>query len=152
VFVKNPGYWVPVRIGEILFLLRSSLDHLVAQWLIPRTPAANVDEVLRSSGFPIYEEITKWPDFQWNAKIPGATTELKAAITACQPCNRTDGKPPKDHFLAVLHDMNNTDKHRLLIVTVIKPTTFAKIGPEFKGTVDFIGSPYFLVAAMSQDM
>src|SRR5215510_7022572 len=36
VFVKNPGYWVPVRIGEILFLLRSSLDHLVAQWLIPR--------------------------------------------------------------------------------------------------------------------
>ena len=63
VFVKNPGHWVPVRIGEILFLLRSSLDHLVAQWLIPRTPAAELDDVLGSSQFPIYDDITKWPNF-----------------------------------------------------------------------------------------
>ena len=38
--------------------------------------------------------------------------------------------------------MNNTDKHRLLIVTVIKATTVTKIGPEFKGSADFIGAPY----------
>jgi len=139
-FAKNPGYWVPVRAGEILFLLRSALDHVITQWLIPRTPAADLDKVLESCYFPIY--VTgHWPSFDWT-KIPGATPELRAAISECQPCNRADGNPAEDHPLAVLASMNNTDKHRLLLVTVVKPLVYTTIGPEFKGTIETVGQPY----------
>ena len=127
--VKNPGLWVQVRAGEILFLLRSSLDHVIAKRLIPRVAADQQKEVLEHCSFPIAVK-GDWKSFDWS-KIPGATPELKAALAECQPCNRTDGLPIADHPLAVLNTMHNIDKHRLLLVTVIKPTTIIERGPGF---------------------
>ena len=135
--VKNPGLRVAVLAGEILFLLRSSLDHVIAQWLIPRTPANEIDDVLSRSGFPIFDDSRGWSSFDWT-KIPRATHELRTAITKCQPCNRTDGLSPSDHPLAVLADMNNTDKHRLLLITVVKASVTTVIGPKFRGKTNLI--------------
>jgi len=134
--ITNPGLWLSVRAGEIVFLLRSSLDHLIAQWLIPRTPAHEQDAVLEKCGFPIYID-GDWKSFDWT-KIPRATPELKAALATCQPCNRTDGLSPHDHPLAVIATMNNTDKHRHLVVTVVSASALASIGNNFSGTIEHL--------------
>jgi hypothetical protein len=104
--------------------------------LIPRTAVNDRDKVLRDAFFPIYYK-GNWASFDWT-KIPGATPELKTAISACQPCNRTDSLSPLDHPLAVVAEMNNTDKHRHLVVTVVSASASASIGYDFSGTIEHL--------------
>ena len=92
--------------------------------------SSNLNKVLESCYFPICID-GDWKSFDWSNKIPGATPELKAAISDCQPCNRIDGKSPADHPLAVLSSMHNMDKHRLLLVTVMKAQVTTTFGPSF---------------------
>jgi hypothetical protein len=113
---EPPPLRLAVICGEILFLLRSSLDHLVAQILIPITPPASCDSVLAKSAFPICDSAACLQSLKWHVYVPGVSPEIKAMLTACQPCERKDGLAPEDHFLSVLSRLNNTDKHSLLII------------------------------------
>jgi len=113
--------------GEVLFLLRSSLDHLVGQLLLAQvTPPANLGAAMERSTFPICDTANAWKSFDWT-KIPDVSAQVRTAIAAYQPCNRTDGLPPEDHPLAVLSSLNNIDKHRKLLVLTNKITASHKI-------------------------
>lgn len=115
----NPLDAIPLRmsveIGEVLFLLRSSLDHVIAQMLIKVTPAADIDKILERSEFPIFTDPERYKSFD-RTKIKGLSDLALDFIDKCQPCNGTNHLPAKDHPLAVLASLNNFDKHRLLIV------------------------------------
>ena len=118
-----------VLCGEILFLLRSSLDHIVTQLLIPITPPADLDGVLKRSSFPTYTDLKSWQAFDWT-KIPDVSQDVRTAITSYQPCNRTDGLPPEDHSLAILSSLNNIDKHRNLLVLTNRTTARHRVHVE----------------------
>lgn len=129
-----------VSIGEIVFLIRSSLDHLIAQVLlrVPSNAAGNTEKMLSRSEFPIFTETEKYASFDWT-KLPNISESTRTAIDNLQPCNRQDGLPAADHPLAVLQSLNNTDKHRTLIrlVTVVTSSVYPSVHDVGKPGIGF---------------
>lgn len=107
---------VRIMVGEIPHHLRASLDLLVCQLLLKK--GVTDPKLLERCAFPI---LTK-PDLSTakgrldhdralKAKIDGIDPRAYELIVALQPC-ATNG--PQSH-LALLQELDNTDKHRLLI-------------------------------------
>jgi hypothetical protein len=99
--------------GEIVYHLRSSLNHLV--WQLISDPA------LRSvhSSFPIYSsdprkardpEVLK----RYNRKIRGISSTAAAIMEGIQPYN---GKTPPNDPLVIINSFNISDKHHELVLT-----------------------------------
>ena len=101
---------ISLLVGEVLHQLRSALDHLIG-----RLEAANGRE--RESGFefPIFWDRGRFKreGFQ---RFQGVSTGAADVIERCQPYHRP-APSYKDHPLWILHDLNNTDKHRVIIPT-----------------------------------
>jgi hypothetical protein len=120
----TPTDW-PLIAGEILFHLRSALDHLAWQLVLldKRTPT-------KYTKFPI----KKMPCYKKNGRLvpvnlnpPVKNRKIVKALNECQPCIGPDGQPlrprgditpdyVKRHPLHELQVLNNIDKHRLLLV------------------------------------
>ncbi len=103
-----PALWA-VIVGEILYDLRSALDHLAWQLVLQNggTPTSKTE-------FPIFKDEIK---FKSDAprKVRGMSDAMKAAIQALQPY--IAGENPKDaamQKLWVLHELTNIDKHQTL--------------------------------------
>ena len=104
-----PEMW-PVRIGEIVHNLRSALDHVIYEASAP-APDGNP---LAGTEFPIFLEEEPYRKTRRGGglyKIRGLSPEAKAFVERCQPF--TCGNP-KGHFLWILQELSNADKHRLL--------------------------------------
>jgi hypothetical protein len=118
----RPDSPLAVMIGDFLFNVRSALDHVV----VASVPANRQGDAM----FPIYtSEPAKQPtskkaktvtpgcvDNAWRRATKGMSADVLAFVERCQPHDqaRRDGSDPKDHVLAVLADLQNTDKHRTL--------------------------------------
>jgi hypothetical protein len=115
--VLDPDPMWGVRLGEIVHNLRSSLDHLVTNFVIQGTGNARPD---KDTGFPILAEEGNWVATceQRNRKtdrpspIAGVTPAAFALIKAAQPFN--PGKKGQNDPLFKLHRLNLVDKHRSL--------------------------------------
>jgi hypothetical protein len=126
----DPPLIVSILAGEVLYHLRSSLDHLIGQLL--RANKAS-ESALRMSEFPVFVDGAKYPTYG-RRKIQGVSDEATTLIDKLQPCYRTDGLPADDHPLAVLHALNNIDKHRLLLLPVVDVVTdFAEVTATHSG-------------------
>lgn len=101
---------VPLLVGEVLQDLRSSLDHLVGQ-------LEQANGLRRDSGFeyPIFWDRARFVK-KVSTKILGVSAAAVAVIERSQPYHRP-APAYKDHPLWILHDLNNADKHRVLIPT-----------------------------------
>lgn len=100
-----------VPLGDAVHNLRSSLDHLVCQLAIAaRNPAA-----CDKTQFPIFA--TDTPDNRRRIQrwIRHTSTAAQAEIVALQPFNRQSVDPSSD-LLWLLSELDNIDKHRLLLV------------------------------------
>lgn len=101
--------------GEILYQLRSALDHLICQ-LVIRNGFGHTIETHRRHQFPIFETPEGYREraggMIWN--VPKAAEPL---IEREQPYQRT-AHTPRNDLLFSLNELNNTDKHRLLPVVV----------------------------------
>jgi hypothetical protein len=128
---KDPPAEFGLIAGEAIHQLRSALDHIV--WLL--FERARVRPPGRQTGFPIFHEGGKKYEAEGKAKIRGLSAELSARIEGFQPFKRS--LAPKDDLLWLLHDLNNTDKHRVLLVTQ------AYIG---HGAADFFFEPEIKIA------
>ncbi|HVJ76958.1 MAG TPA: hypothetical protein VM620_03940 [Hyphomicrobium sp.] len=115
--INEPPDRFAVLAGEIIHHLRSSLDHLFCA-LVER--AGNTVKIGHS--FPI---CASKKEFR-KACEKGAIKDIRASaakiITRIQPCNASP--TPRDTILSAVREMNNTDKHQLLLVT----TATAEVG------------------------
>lgn len=103
--------------GEIIYQLRTALDHLAWQLCIAHAPS---DPPPRGTEFPIFWDPDRFDDLKPGGglhKIRGMSGDMQDAIRALQPYNR--GNPAKSQSLWVLQDMNNEDKHRSLNLSVV---------------------------------
>jgi hypothetical protein len=101
-----------VLVGDVAHNLRSGLDHLTWQ-LSLITTATPYDR----TEFPIY--INPGPgngcfDPDGFQKIRDVPSEAQKIIESIQPYHRA---VPKDSELWILHQINRTDKHRILLAT-----------------------------------
>ena len=98
-------------IGDILFNLRSALDHLAWQLVLK---AGNVPS--RRTEFPIFNDPDIWKR-DAPRKMAGMNGVMKDRIKALQPCfyNHTHRKKA----IWGLQDYGNTDKHRTLLIVPV---------------------------------
>jgi hypothetical protein len=112
------GQSIPLRFsvlaGEIIHHLRSSLDHLIWALAVARhqTPNFKVQ-------FPICLTAEKFKSAVKGGIIKGISGSAQTIIERVQPYQNTNWRNiASDNPLAILHDFNNTDKHKLLAVVV----------------------------------
>lgn len=112
----------PLRAGEIIQHLRSALDHVVHQLFL-----AHKLNVTTKTGFPIFG-VRKAFEERAPSMIDGIPDSALQKIRAVQPFER--GNDYKRDRLWILHTLNNTDKHRLIPVSVISGGWLAILFPE----------------------
>lgn len=96
---------VPGLVGDILFNLRSALDHLA--WQLVR---ANRERPGIGTYFPIVESLsTKKGTAQFARMVKGMRQETIEAIKRLKPCKGGNEK------LWLLHELNRIDKHREIL-------------------------------------
>lgn len=99
---------IPVRIGEIAYNLRCSLDYLVFALAWHDTGIEPSDEWARGLQFPV-ESNPKFAERGWATMLKGLSDPHVAMIREYQPRNGC-------HWTGVLADLNDSDKHRYLTV------------------------------------
>jgi hypothetical protein len=104
----SPPLEFAVRAGEIINHLRSSLDHLVWQLVLQQhqTPDFRVQ-------YPICLNRKNYRSALSNGILKGVSGSARTIIEQTQPYH---APVPHDDPLAILHDLNNIDKHKLLLV------------------------------------
>jgi hypothetical protein len=129
-------------VGEILFDLRSALDHLAYQ-LHDRHFRGRVPErVERTSQFPIYDTPDGWTQALW--RIENLSERDHVALHHLQPYETRDGKWHWHRWaLSRLNAWHNWDKHRKLhLITASKEAAIiTKPGPAFRTSVRYIHGP-----------
>jgi hypothetical protein len=116
-FVAN-AKTIPLRFsvlaGEIIHHLRSSLDHLMCALVLQRSNVVN-----SRHGFPICLNEKDFRAARKTGKMEGISGAAEAIVERLQPYRNADWRNTvSDNPLSILHQFNNTDKHRLLAVIV----------------------------------
>jgi hypothetical protein len=104
----DPPLRIGVILGDYLFNLRSALDHLVCQFALLDTGGAATCE---RTQFPICSSPTNFVNKQ-GTWLLGLSPGHVADIERLQPYHR--GAQAGDHFLSILNEFNNVDKHRVV--------------------------------------
>ena len=111
-------------IGDAIHNLRVSLDHLAWQLVIATGSTPRTKDV---TTFPILEVLPTAD--HWGRALPQITPRvpktLREVLDEVQPYKRAK---PAHHELAVLHQLDISDKHRKLLVAVIGVQSFAWFG------------------------
>ena len=110
-----------IRAGEILYNLRSALDHLVWQLVL-----ANGNEPTISNQFPIVDQEEAWNSRSAN-NLRGVADENKKIIRHLQPFNPSlqlpvNGgyQPCNAQVFRTLRELCNVDKHRYLNLIMVR--------------------------------
>jgi hypothetical protein len=104
----DPPLEFAVRTGEILNHLRSALDHLIWALVLRRHKTADF-----RVQYPICLVPADYKSAVNNGIIKGVSKSAQTIIERTQPYHAS---VPKRDPLAILHDLNNIDKHKLLLV------------------------------------
>jgi len=127
--LKTPTLEWAVVIGDIAHELRSLLDHMVWQLAL-----SQVTLPYGKTEFPIFTGSALY-NRDGLRKIPNLSASQKAFIEGLQPYHA--GQDAYTHPLWLLHELNNTDKHRLLPITnlviVYGPDPPGQFGIRFRG-------------------
>ena len=111
---KTPIEW-SIRIGEVVYNLRSSLDHLVWQLVLD-----NGKEPSRKNKFPVILNERRWEGKPKRDDLSGVSCEIKKRICHLQPFGGGIGLPFNVSAFKKLDYLCNVDKHRHLnLVCVI---------------------------------
>jgi hypothetical protein len=123
-----PPEW-SARIGEVVHDLRSALDHLAWQLVI-----ANSETPDSKTEFPVFWDAVKYKA-ESPRKVRGISQQARAQIERLQPYQAADRF--EDHLLYIVHQLNLTDKHRLLNVvgSSYRPQRFGMAGAVGTGTI-----------------
>ena len=103
-----------VRLGEILYNLRSALDHLVWQLVL-----ANGQKPGNHNAFPIVNKQCDWQGATSQKKLKGVTPKVKAMIERLQPYTGGINLLFDVSAFWTLHSLCNIDKHRHLNMVIV---------------------------------
>lgn len=118
--IEDPDPWLGIVVGDVLYNLRSGLDHLRCQ-LVPKARRKSgefpilTDDIWATDGYGALLEAHANARRKWDSSVKGMAPDALAAVEALQPfrINPTDAL----HLgLAMVSKFNNEDKHRDLIV------------------------------------
>jgi hypothetical protein len=98
----------PVLIGEVMYQLRTALDHLLGA-LVTQNGGTPTDR----HQFPIASTSTRFAEAVKRGDIRGVSATAASLIEATQPYQADHPTPA---LLSLLREWNNADKHRLLVV------------------------------------
>jgi hypothetical protein len=112
------GQPIPLRfsvlIGEIVHHLRSSLDHLAWALVLSRHETPDF-----KTQFPICLTPEKFEVARKGGIMKGISGSAQTIIERVQPYHNTNWRSTAhDSPLMIIHDFDNTDKHKLLAVVV----------------------------------
>lgn len=114
VLEEPPLRW-GILVGDVVHNLRSALDHLAWQLVL-----ANGGEPTWRTQFPIYSDEAAYLRAQGGqAQIAGMRDEDIELIEKLQPFRQPEGHE-KPHHLAVLRELSNVDKHRVVHTTLVQ--------------------------------
>ena len=130
--------------GDAMHNLRSALDNLLSY--IARAEDATPRQ-LAVVQFPIVTDRAEWSES--SRRVSMLPQRVREAIEAVQPFNREGSKiPPSADPLALISTFNNADKHRLAIMSTIRPQEFGhEFSVEFEESVTVDGPPRTTVSA-----
>lgn len=112
----GPPLKFAVVAGEIIHHLRSSLDHLIHSLVVSKGKSPT-----KNHQFPICDTPQSFKELLRRGYIQSIGPNASQIVESVQPFQ---SPTPDDTILAVVRDLNNEDKHRLLVVT----TTVMRIG------------------------
>lgn len=98
-----------VMLGDCVHNLRSALDHLVCQLTL--LDGGTMEDCAKTQ-FPIASKSREQFDAMADYRIPGLSPKHRAMVKRAQPYRA--GDEAWKHPLAVLADLSNADKHRVL--------------------------------------
>lgn|GEM_PF-1917404 len=109
-----------VMLGECVHNLRSALDHLVCQLTL--LDGGTMEDCAQTQ-FPIASKCKAQFDRMADRRIPGLSEWHRAMVRRAQPYRAGDSA--WKHPLAILADLSNADKHRLINPTysIVKSDT-----------------------------
>lgn len=114
----TPVEW-SVKFGEILYNLRSALDHLVSQLLL-----ANGQEPSRQNSYPIVNDESKWSSNK--DRLKGVLPRVETIVERLQPYTGGIYLPFDVSAFWTLHTLCNIDKHQHLHRFIVRTSG---IGP-----------------------
>lgn len=114
--IPTPPRRLSIIAGEALHQMRSTLDHAV--WAHVASRHGGHPPYPRIA-FPICATEKVFRDACRNRKLQGASARFTSAVESMQPFN---SQAQTEHPLAVLELLDNTYKHRLLMVTCVSIT------------------------------
>jgi len=120
---EQPPEEIAVISGEVMYLLRSALDHLVTSIATRREIV-----VISRTGFPIERTRKEFESALKQRKIQQRLPALAAALRMLEPY-----EGGKDDILWWLHWLNGMEKHQILVTVA-----GANVGFEFKGQLNFL--------------
>jgi len=117
----DPPERFPIVLGDFLFNVRSALDHLIVA-VAPHHRKPNIDFPIfvfdpfvrdEASGDYLHPKARRG----WLKATKGLPDDLIAALNVLQPYEaaRRFSRRANDHPLAILHEIQNADKHRELV-------------------------------------
>jgi hypothetical protein len=112
--IADPERRISVVAADVIQNTRTALDHLVQQLYLVANPGARTDKGI--SFFIGREHAAADYATALYGKIQGLRTQAKKEILAVQAY-----KGGKGHRLWVLNELNNIDKHRLLLTVDLHP-------------------------------
>lgn len=108
---SEPPPGISLNVGDAVHNLRSALDHLVCQLAI----AAGHGSACSHTQFPVFRNDSAKNRTTIGRRLNGLTPAARAEIEALQPYKRTPLAPESDP-LWMLSELDNVDKHRILVV------------------------------------
>jgi hypothetical protein len=111
VYLPPDGQKLGLLVGDSVQNFRSALDHLVYTVAKDSLDEEGLAAVEGRLAFPICTSEAAWETELAKGRLDGLSGEVQAVIQRRQPYHALD---PTAHDLAVLHWLNNRDKHRVL--------------------------------------
>jgi hypothetical protein len=115
---RQPPAELGLLIGDCLHNMRSALDNLVYDLAIAHRGVPLSKSIAKKSQFPIFKDRDQFLDKGMD-QIRGIHPDAKTIIKGLQPYHR--GEKFAYHRLWMLRELSNSDKHRLLHPTLLRP-------------------------------
>ena len=129
---ESAGPRSSILAGDVLYNLRSCLDHLVHQLIVSDT---GVEPTYRTYEFPIFRNEKQFDELR-NRMLRDVSPEAVTRIRELQPFR---AETPAESPLWLLHELHSLDRHRLLLADCPSTATLRSILEATRHVVDHVG-------------